>query len=114
MARFLIPPEMAPGVYRAGVGFFIPGQELVLPDDASKDDDVPSPKLLPLDEDALEWLQESHPKLKAKFKLFDPEADAPKPKERHKKARAKGPVSDGAKKTVKEAVGSDSGRASDQ
>lgn len=58
--QFLIPSEMAPGVYRAGVGFFEPGQVLTLPDAASKEGDVLPSKLVPLDKDAHAALVKQH------------------------------------------------------
>jgi hypothetical protein len=52
MPKFLIPVEMFPGVYRHGVGFFRPGDEIELPDAASQEGDVVSLRLVPLDDDA--------------------------------------------------------------
>jgi hypothetical protein len=58
--RFLIPSHMFPGVYRQNVGFFKPGDVLVLPDAASQPGDVLSPRLLPLDEEARAELKRQH------------------------------------------------------
>lgn len=54
--RYRIPPELSPGVYRAGVGFFQPGQVITLPDGASTKDEVPNSQLIPLDEASREYL----------------------------------------------------------
>ena len=56
MYRYRVPPELSPGVYRAGVGFFQPGQVLTLPDGASTKDEVPNAALIPLDEASREYL----------------------------------------------------------
>jgi hypothetical protein len=58
--KFLVPPEMAPGVYRQGVGLFGPGSVLELPDAASKPGDVISARLVPLDEEAAAALKKAH------------------------------------------------------
>lgn len=50
--EYMVPPELAPGVYRHGVGFFTPGDVLTLPDAASKDGDVPHVGLIPLDKES--------------------------------------------------------------
>lgn len=53
MGKFLIPPDLSPGVYRAGIGFFIPGQEITLPDAASVEGEGVSLRYVPLDAEAL-------------------------------------------------------------
>jgi len=56
MAKFLVPTEMAPGVARHAVGFFEPGQVMGWPDAATKRDEKPSLKLVPLDQEAYDIL----------------------------------------------------------
>lgn len=58
--RFQVPAELEPGVYRQGVGLFPPGSTLTLPDAASKENDVPSASLIPLDEESREYLIGRH------------------------------------------------------
>ena len=50
--EYMVPPELAPGIYRHSVGFFAPGDVLELPDAASKDGEVPHVALIPMDEKA--------------------------------------------------------------
>jgi hypothetical protein len=62
--RYLVPPEMGPGVYRQDVGFYRPGDELALPDAASVEGEVYPPKLVPLDAASRDILLRMHPKAK--------------------------------------------------
>ncbi len=58
--KYRVSPEQSPGVYRAGVGFFGPGDVLTLPDAASVKGEVYSAKLIPLDEDSFDELMCMH------------------------------------------------------
>lgn len=59
MPKYLIPNEMAPGVYREGVGFFMPGEVITLPDLASKPGDAVSASLKAMDAEALAYQKAS-------------------------------------------------------
>ena len=59
MPRFLVTPEMYPGMPRLGIGFFRPGDVITLPDACSRPGDGVPLALLPLDKDAHELLLET-------------------------------------------------------
>lgn len=67
--KYQVPADLAPGVFRAGVGFFRPGAVLKLPDLASFAfkkrtgiEDAWNAKLQPLDKAAYDELKRQHPK----------------------------------------------------
>jgi hypothetical protein len=80
VAKFLVTAEMYPGAYRAGVGFFGPGEVLELPDAASKPGDKVSARLQPLDDEAVAMLAKDHPELAKDKKLKALAAPEPKSK----------------------------------
>lgn len=61
--RFKVPGDLEAGVFRAGVGHYMPGESFVLPDAASKPNEKPNSRLEPLDEEADAALVKAHPEL---------------------------------------------------
>jgi hypothetical protein len=74
--KFEVPQELAPGVYRPGIGLVRPGEVLELPDKASKALDKPGkpsvdgfhPALVPLDKESYEALSAWQQTLKGPLK----------------------------------------------
>lgn len=69
MPRFEVPPDYHPGMNRASVGFFTPGDVIELPDEASKtapDGEIePIPlRMIPLDEEGYQLLVVSKERVK--------------------------------------------------
>jgi hypothetical protein len=106
MARYRVPAEIEAGVYRAGVGHYMPGDELVLPDAASKPDEKPSAKLEPLDEEADAALVKAHPELAkaGKLKRLGDQPKAPKASKGEAKAEAAKAEKAGVDKTPEKHV----------
>lgn len=71
MAKFLVTPEMGPGVFRQGIGFFAPGSIVTLPDSASTKTEKPSIKYQPLDQEAHDMLVKAWPKQKGDIKPLE-------------------------------------------
>jgi hypothetical protein len=87
MAKYLVGPPLYPGIFRAGIGFFKPGDVIELPDAASKPSDVPSRHLIPLDPEAAATLKKAHGEkahplpadIQAEIDKLQPKEDGPAP-----------------------------------
>lgn len=93
-AQFYVTAEAAPGVARAGVGFFVPGQVLELPDGASRPGDKVSMRLQPVNIEAYDMLVAQHSK--------DVVAAKYGPRETFDGAKAIAPTKSDPTKTVKQ------------
>lgn len=66
--RFTVPSELSPGVFRAGVGFFAPGETVRLPDENSArykkqtgEEEKWPWRLVPQNEESYQALKKQHP-----------------------------------------------------
>ncbi len=75
--KFEVSTELSPGVYRAGVGIFRPGETLELPDVASKEGDVISANLIPLSAEAFVFQLESQKNEEARKALIEKHKNSP-------------------------------------
>jgi hypothetical protein len=71
MPKYLVTPQMYPGVYRADAGFFRPGEVVTL-----NAGEIPSKNFEPMDAEAQAAIEKAH-------KIKKPIVGAPEPKKAH-------------------------------